>query len=171
MDMGDNTFLLEFQYVRDKNKVLNGRAWSFNRMLFSLQECDWQTPLLDVQFSKKSFWIQAYDMPLVSMFEEVGAKLGSGAGKVLEVKVDENRLGWSHFLRIKVEIDITKPLARGRLLTLDQKHLWIPFKHERLSSLYFQCWVIKHERSCKVANPNASKAKGMNQFGPWLRAS
>lgn len=44
------------------------------------------------------------------MTKEVGAQLGSGAGKVLEVEVDENGLGWGNFLSIKVEVDITKPL-------------------------------------------------------------
>lgn len=45
---------------------------------------------------------------------------------------------------VKIFIDITKPLARGRMLNLQSKKIWISFQYERLSKFCFNCKVIKH---------------------------
>lgn len=84
-------------------------------------------------------------MPLASMTKEVGSQIGYGVGKLLEVNIDGAGNGWDQFLHIKVDMDITKPLARGRLLTIDQKQLWVPIKYERLPTFCFQYRVIKQK--------------------------
>lgn len=48
-------------------------------------------------------------------------------------------------MRIKVRIDITRPLIRGRFLKVGDDQVWLPIKYERLPSFCFQCGVIKHQ--------------------------
>jgi hypothetical protein len=59
-----------------------------------------------------AFWIELNDVPLVCMNREIGIGIESIVGEVEVVGV-----GWGNFLGVKVVIDISKPLARGRFLT------------------------------------------------------
>lgn len=51
-------------------------------------------------------------------------------GPVEEVDVSEGEAGWGEFLRVRVMLDLTKPLARGRMLHPKEKSLWIDLKYE-----------------------------------------
>lgn len=42
----------------------------------------------ETSFSSKVFWIQVHNMPFVSMTNEIGRQVASGAGKVMEVDTD-----------------------------------------------------------------------------------
>lgn len=52
--------------------------------------------------------------------------------KVEDVEVKVDYTGWGRFLRVKVEINLTKPLARGRFITVKDENLWI---YEKLPCL------------------------------------
>lgn len=38
--------------------------------------------------------------------------IGNTIGKVIDVDMDANDIGWGKFLRVKVKLNLTKPLAR-----------------------------------------------------------
>ncbi|XP_042942902.1 uncharacterized protein LOC122277085 [Carya illinoinensis] len=168
-EVGNNGMLVEFQHESDKTKVLQGRPWSFDRSLVCLQEIDGQVPLNEVVFTKEPFWVQAHDMPMACMTKEVGMELFSGMEAILEVETDEGGCGWGCSLRAKVEVDITKPLIRGRFLTVDNVKRWIPFKYERLPAFCFACGSIKHVNLCSGTS-RYNKQDESSQYGPWLRA-
>lgn len=65
-------------------------------------------------------------------------------GRVLKVHADERGISWGRFLRIRVEVDMTRALLRGTFLTMDVKKSWLYFKYERLPSMCFKCGIIKH---------------------------
>ncbi|XP_031254340.1 uncharacterized protein LOC116112330 [Pistacia vera] len=79
------------------------------------------------------------------MNKDYGVQLASAIGKVLEVEVGENDLGWGSFLRVKVEVELTKPLVRGRILRIGEQKHWIAFKYERLQNFCFKYGVLKHK--------------------------
>lgn len=60
-------------------------------------------------------------MPFDGMTKGIGEKLGIAIGQVLLVDTNESGMGWEKFLRVKVLVDITKPLGRGRLLNVGDK--------------------------------------------------
>jgi hypothetical protein len=84
------------------------------------------------------------DMPLACMGREVGLKIGSTVGVVEEVDTDKDEIGWGEYLRVKIQIDLTKPLPRGRKLKYEGKSNWIAFNYEKLPKFCFQCGVISH---------------------------
>lgn len=77
------------------------------------------------------------------------------------------------FIRVRVLIDIMKPLCRGRLITLeDGTEHWVSFKYERLTNLCYWCGCLTHDdRDCEVwIDSEGSLKLEDQQLGPWLRA-
>jgi hypothetical protein len=74
------------------------------------------------------------------MNREVEYKIGGTIGKVEEVDVTGEGLGWGRCLRIWVYIDLTKPLKRGRALSLNGKMVCVNFRYEKASTFLFQLW-------------------------------
>ncbi|XP_041000608.1 uncharacterized protein LOC121246495 [Juglans microcarpa x Juglans regia] len=84
-EMGDHMFLIEFQSLPDKERVLAGRPWSFDRKLLSLQEVDEDVPIGAIQFKFEPFWVQMHNLPMSVMNEEMREQFGSLIGKVIRV--------------------------------------------------------------------------------------
>lgn len=60
------------------------------------------------------------------------------------METNENGVGWGAFLRVRILLDITKPLVRGRLLKVQGRSVWIAFQYEKIPKFCFQCGVIRH---------------------------
>jgi hypothetical protein len=87
--LGENLFLLEFQYECDRIRVLEGRPWVFEKNLFAVEEFDGLSPPSDIDFDKVVFWVRIYNLPLVCMGLEVGKQIGASIGEVEMVDTDE----------------------------------------------------------------------------------
>jgi hypothetical protein len=143
--LGENLFLLEFEYECDRIRVLEGRPWVFERsVLFAVEVFDGITPPFEIDFDKVAFWVRIYDLPLAYMGQEIGRQIGALIGEVLFVETDEEGAAWGEFFRVQVMVDLTKPLLRGRRLKSLGKSVWVRFQYEQLPRICFDCGVIKH---------------------------
>jgi hypothetical protein len=97
----------------------------FEGSLFSLEEFDGITPPPEIPFEKAAFWVQMFNLPLACMGQAVGFQIGSTMGMVEEVETDDEGIGWGKYLRVRVKIDLTKPISRGRHITLLGKKIEI----------------------------------------------
>lgn len=61
-----------------------------------------------------------------------GELIGNSIEKVLDVDVDTDNMGWGSFLRVKVEMNLTKPLERSHKITVMGGNMWIPDHYEKL---------------------------------------
>ncbi|XP_030964038.1 uncharacterized protein LOC115985211 [Quercus lobata] len=111
-DAGGNVFLFDFELEVDAAKVMMGEPWAFNRHLVVMERYDGSTPIRDLKFSTMSFWVQIHDLPFSFMSNEVAFSIGETLGAVLTPK-DSSEMRGSNFMRIRVAVDITKPLFRG----------------------------------------------------------
>jgi hypothetical protein len=59
-----------------------------------------------------------HNTPLACMNLNIGHQIGSSIGHVEEVDVDDGGMGWGESLRVKVTLDLHKPLMRRRVLKL-----------------------------------------------------
>lgn len=111
---------------------------------------------------------------LFGMMNKVyGESIGKTISQAIERDIDKVGAWWGPFLRVRVSVDITKPLLPSSLINPSRKPLWVAFKYERLPNFCFRCGIIKHSNSrCPNSAFNSKlHEKGQSQYGIWLSAS
>lgn len=172
-EVQENTWIFEFSVKEDKEHIMEGRPWSFDKYILILNDFDGNVPPSQMQFIYSPFWVQAHDLPLVCMNKTVGTKLGVSLAEVEDIDVAGDGTGWGHCLRIRVLIDLRKPLERGKALHLNGKIHWVFFKIEKLPLFCFTCGRILHgEIGCTKRKQSRQHAEGgTKQWGVHLRAA
>jgi hypothetical protein len=149
-ELNDNLWFVEFLNENDKRRVKDGQPRLFDRSVLVLKEVDENIHQTQMDFTHSLFWLQVHDMPLICMNREVGYQIGTTLGVVEEAEVISDKVGWGCCLQIMVNIGLTKPLDRGRALTLNGKSIWVSFKYEKLAQFCYTCGRIFHAlNSCK----------------------
>lgn len=94
-------------------------------------------------------------------------------GVVEEVDILDGDVGWGEYLRVRIFLDVSKPLARGRLLHLQGKSVWVAFKYEKIPKFCYNCGVIRHGKlGCSAQGRRRNPGSDSDQpYGPWLRVS
>ncbi|GLT72800.1 hypothetical protein SLA2020_447040 [Shorea laevis] len=130
-------------------------------------------PPTQLEFEKVAFWVRMYNLPLACMGTDIGFKIGSSVGMVEEVDTNEDGVGWGEYLRVRIILDITKPLARGRILKLQGNPVWIAFQYEKIPKFCFRCGIIRHgaEGCLRSRDRRFQGEDPAAQFGAWLRAN
>ena len=175
-DIDDNLFLAVFKERDDMERIFVRSPWTFDKKLVQIVRFEGDLQPNAVKFSHSAFWIRVFNLPIKSMIREVGEDIGRGIGRLVEVDVPENGLGWGKYLRIRVEIDITQPLLRGKILSKDDSDggspFWVDFKYEHLPIFCYRCGIMGHSSSDCVATrrSNAGETVTVEKWGHWLRA-
>lgn len=93
-------------------------------------------------------------------------------GEFLEVDKDSEASSWGNSLRLRVAIDITKPLRRGFMLKADgiNKDCWFTIRYERLCEFCFGCGTIGHVvKDCLSGGRMSNLERDNLEFGAWLK--
>jgi hypothetical protein len=168
--MGDNLFLVELESEKDKRRILEGRPWSVEGHMFAIEDYDGLSSPSSYLFEKVAFWVRIYNLPLACMSLIIGNQIGSSMGQVLKVDVDDGGMGWGECLRVKVLLDLKKPLSRGRKLKINGSPILIHFQYEKLPKFCFQCGAIMHGGTGCPERHDVRAQNATTQYGPWLRA-
>jgi hypothetical protein len=171
--LGPNLFVIDFEKWWDKDRILEGRPWTFDGDLFSLVDFDGLTPVAELEFEKAAFWVRMYKLPLTCMGREVGLQVGSTVGEVEDIDDLDDGVGWGEYLRVKIRIDLTKPLSRGRIIKVQEKDIWVAFQYEKIPRFCFTCGIVVHcSKKCgEYGGRRVQRAEGTEDFGPWLRVA
>lgn len=105
----------------------------------------------EVVFNTVEFWVQIYGMPRNRMREVNACFIGLKLGKLLELdQNDYQDVSKRSFLRIRVELDITKPLVAGFPIPgKNMSTVWVQFKNEKLADFCYACGRLGHtQKSC-----------------------
>jgi hypothetical protein len=151
-ELQDNCWLFKFSGEDDKKRVLEGRPWSYDRCALVL-----------IEFEGKL---------LLCMSKGVGIKIGESLGALEDVDVAGDGAGWGRCLRLRVVINLSKPLERGRALEFGGRSHWVSLKYEKLPLCCFYCGRVVHgSKGCPVRKPQCLNAEeGEKQWGSWIRA-
>ena len=76
-------------------------------------------------------------------------------------------------MRVRIVLDLSKPLSRGKRLKLRDRSTSIPFKYEKIPRFCFNCGVIYHgSQGCMSPGGRRALGDGKDaQFGTWLRVT
>lgn len=170
-DLGEFRYSFVFYHKLDLQKVVEGGPWSFEQsMLITKQMEDGEEPL-SIQLKEVDIWVQVYDLLQGCLSENVLRSVGSSIGKYVKSDPDSFDGMWKAFVRIRVTMNIEKPLKRRMKIKKEgDKWSWINFKYERLSTFCFVCGILGHsERDCSIVYAHPDKVID-RAYGVWLRA-
>ena len=164
-EIEEELYLVEFGDGRDKKRFLEMCPWSYEKQLILLQDFEGERVPKDITLKWTSFWVQIYNLPLMSMTREPGMEIGAKIGSVLEVDVPEKGVQWGKFLCVKVRIHATKKLIRGKKVTIEGGETrWVFFKYERLPNFCYRYGRLDHgEKECleKKHRDNGGNEEGL----------
>ncbi|KAK9984156.1 hypothetical protein SO802_033681 [Lithocarpus litseifolius] len=180
-DMGSREFILAKFYTK---RVLNVDAIAHNfsqlwrtRNGFKIkdqvvfQRYDNSTHVRNLNYERVPFWVQVYDIPFSFMNKTVAKGLCSGIGEVCPS--DFSVMEGSDHVRVRVILDISKPLRRRRKITLEGGTTgWVSFKYKRMPSVCFWCGCLNHgDKDCErwITSEGTLTVEDRN-YGAWLQA-
>ncbi|KAL2899415.1 hypothetical protein RDABS01_024497 [Bienertia sinuspersici] len=167
-----NLFAFQFSSSRDKDLVKNGMPWFFDNQLLLLKEVRGDEQLSEITFYQSPVWVRVYDLPFVKRNAQFARCIGENMGGFVDFD-DSDPLGLDNFLRIKVMIDVGKPLRRGmKIATSSNCSKWVDIKYERLGDFCYYCGKLGHvDRDCEETMIEEEKKEMVYRYGPWMRAS
>ena len=105
---------------------------------------------------------------------ETAEMLRRKIGTFIGADHDNARAGVGRFLRVRIEIDINKPLKR--FITLKTKGTYDVHRgrlsYEMLPIFCYNCGIVDHiEAECDKEETNEGGPAMVQQYGAWMRAS
>lgn len=149
-ELNEGRFLFQFNHKLDLERIIKGGPWFFDNYMLLLERIKPRVPLMNIPLQHIDMWVQAFNLPVGFMTEMIGKHLGNYIGEFLEYDDNNNTGFWRMYMRIKVWIDVTKPLKKERKVRLAGGG-WnvVQFKYERLGVFCYLCGIISHiERFC-----------------------
>ena len=167
--IGNGFFIIQFVSQRDREKVLDGRPWTFDQSLVLLDEIKAGVQPSDIVLNHSPFWLRLYNLPLESRSAKHVRSFAQNLGEVLDI--DHDGVEWDKTARVKVSMDVTRPLRRVlRFRNRQGQIAMVEIKYERLPTFCYVCGILAHiERDCAEATEEERSME--HQWGSWLRAS
>ena len=136
-DLGDSILVFDFKEGLDLERVLELEPWMYDKHMVVFERIREIESVPSLEFSKATFWVQIH-VPERSLTQATGEARGNTIVKVVEVaNLEDDGVG-NEFLRVRVSMDITKPLPCCRKLWAKGKQVgWVGLKFERLPNFCY----------------------------------
>ena len=172
-DIGDNILFFHFEDECDLGRVLEHEPWTYDKHLVVFEKVIANVPISSLAFQFTTFWIQIHELPVQCLNQETRDAIGRSLGTPLLMIDTESEGGKGNYLRVRVRIDITKPLHRVRKVWSKGSVIGCEnLKYKRLPNFYYWCGLVSHDaRDCErwIRNKGSLKKSDQN-FGDWIRA-
>lgn len=165
MDIGNGYFMVLFDEVEDRNKVINGEPWMiFDHILLVRL---WTPEFIAdrATIDKTLVWVCIPSLNILYYDESFLTILASATSKPVKVDMHALQVARGRFARVYVEIDLNQPVV-GKVGLCGQ---WYNVQYECLHLICAQCGCYGHVmKDCKAVKPapvqEAAKAvEGSNQ--------
>ena len=170
--MGNHILVFVFENELDANRVLLGEPWCFDKYLVVLRRYKDDSSLRRLHFDTTKFWVQVHGLPVCRMVMEMAESLCKLVGRVIH-SIYRSETECGDFMRIRVEVDVHKPLCRGRRVHFcPDKEGWVSFRYKRLPIFCHWCGVLNHDyKECDLWLQSKGELRTDSQeYGSWLRA-
>ncbi|KAI7995018.1 hypothetical protein LOK49_LG11G00196 [Camellia lanceoleosa] len=166
----ENIFLFQFTDLEDRSRVLQEAPWSVMGHLLVLMPLPLGKAIDELDFRWSPYWVQVHGLPLAKMTRAHGEVIGNRIGRLVEVEApSDGLLIHRSFLRLRVEVDVTKPLLQGFIMYRHDSSgpvgegLKVYYKYEKLSEFCYDCGRLGHDKmACKFV----SREEGLSDYGP-----
>lgn len=171
-ELAPNLFVFTFYHKVDVNRILDDGPWAFENNLLVICILEGLASPYDITLNVTDFWVQVHNIPRNFFMEQVAKAIGSSLGVFIKADKKNFEGPWKTFMRIRITMDITKPLRSGMKMRKEGGEcLWAEFKYERLPNFYFLYGIIKHtERFCHLFFEGANE-EIERSYGSWLRVA
>ncbi|WCJ34873.1 nucleic acid binding zinc ion binding [Euphorbia peplus] len=170
--IGPNLFRFDFFNQWERERAIKGGPYTFENQLLLVQKLEGDRVRGDEVFTKGDFWMYVYDLPSGFMSEHVAVTIGSYVGEFIEADANNFTGTYRTYMKIRVRMDVTRPLKRKMLLGVDEENMfWVNFKYERLPTFCFHCGLIGHaDKFCERLLDHPDPEKAIRPYSPALRA-
>ncbi|KAG8482208.1 hypothetical protein CXB51_026860 [Gossypium anomalum] len=152
----EDVIIVKFGNPEDRSRILNLTPWLFDNCLFAM------LPFLRV-----------YNIPLEFMECQTAIDIGNALGELVPIDWKDRNGGWTEFLRLKIKINISKPVRRVvKFVGNDRIEIICALKYERLPNFCYYCSLIGHIlQKCKSKERDSDFNVLNLQYGGWLRVN
>lgn len=95
-------------------------------------------------FCISQMWIQAWFIPVQWLSLEITWKIGKIFNYCHNVAIQESGSKEERYVKLLVDVDLTKALIRRTKVCFEEEKRWVSFKYESLSLYCFYCSMIRH---------------------------
>ncbi|KAK4412614.1 hypothetical protein Salat_2908500 [Sesamum alatum] len=89
-----NRFLLKFHHTVDRDRVMEGAPWAFDKSLLVLRSFGENENLDTVNLDHCDFYIYVYNLPVGKMTKEMAEFIGNKIRIFRDVDMDSDRVIW-----------------------------------------------------------------------------
>ncbi|OMO61130.1 Endonuclease/exonuclease/phosphatase [Corchorus capsularis] len=159
--------------------LLNRRIRYFEQWLIApglgscliLKRWEVEKSISEISFDRVQYWIQIYDLPPEMQTLANFKKFRDSIGRVVMLEKPDWSQGIGRcYMRIRLELDVNKPLIPGFWVPRQDKgKLWVRLKYEKLGDFCFSCGKIGHlSKFCDAVTLESSRESA---YGPWMKAA
>ncbi|XP_074306618.1 uncharacterized protein LOC141641875 [Silene latifolia] len=169
VDAKEKLFVFKFPDIREKEKVLEGQPWHFDKAAWCFNEPNENGKMTDVPLFHLPIWVRIYDLPISGRSNESNIQRLCGQLGTFVAKGEDEGDGVDRAIRIRVLHDVRQAVkASVGIKMRGGEVVRFDVKYERLPNFCYGCGLMGHgERDCDEGPYEEHEL----QFGDWLRAS
>lgn len=116
-------------------------------------------------------WVWIHDLRAGFMTEKVVQEVGNYIGTFVESCQSNFTCIWREFLRVRVKVDLEKPLKRRmKVRKAGNEWFWIVFKYENAPTFCFICGILGHSDKFCSRLFDTLEEEIAKPYGVWMRA-
>jgi 14-3-3 protein epsilon len=125
-------FLFQFAHPLDMEAVIKGGPWTFDNHLLVIEQVPLGVQIDSISLQHVELWVQIHNLPTGLMKEKVGTTLANFIGRFVEYDKKNNSNCWRQYMRVKVRVDVSKPLKKDTLVkNIVGEWCTVNFKYEK----------------------------------------
>lgn len=136
LEISSNVYIFSFESKEDMQEVMDRQPWLFKTLFLLLKPFDGYMPAAKIDFSKEFFWVHMHKLPIDCMNERTRTDIGKSIGVVKLCNVQRDGSWWGMVLRVLIELDLHKPILRGRTINVQGSLYWIPLTYKELPMMW-----------------------------------
>ncbi|VFR03295.1 unnamed protein product [Cuscuta campestris] len=163
-EVGAGLYIFQFGALAEMERVMEMCPWSFNNQALLLERLGRSQDPSEVSLHHLYVWVRVYGLKRGFFSERVAQRLGNEIGQFVEADPKNFSNPWSSYLRIRVKLDVQKPLKKGTRLKREGKEWFhVDFAYERLPTFCFVCGRLG-DRNTKFFHAQASERQRLNRI-------